>query len=155
MARRRQARAVAVRNHTQRALSVDTAGYRSPRYGRGWGPPDGSTQPHTISSRVRNMGRRREEVPEGLNEAGEAPPPYMPGSKPPSLRSDDGDLEMGDMRRPVPKQGEQPPDYGHEHTSSSSSLGQVGVSRPETAVTRSETTDVMRSETAVPRPEHS
>lgn len=61
---------------------------------------------------------------EGLNERGEAPPPYSGvGSKPPSLRSDDGwsgrcpsraesartvnrrreseDLEMGDMTRPT------------------------------------------------------
>lgn len=85
------------------------------------------------------MGRRREEVPEGLNERGEAPPPYMPGSKPPSLRS--VDVEMGDMTRPVyggtPK-GE-PPGYHHEHTSSSSSASNLRgeeVSRPETAVTR-------------------
>lgn len=80
------------------------------------------------------MGRRREEVPEGLNEAGEAPPPYMPGSKPPSLRSDDGDLEMGEMRRPVPKpkEGELPPGYGLEHGGQSSEV----VARPETAVVR-------------------
>ena len=122
------------------------------------------------------MGRRREEVPEGLNERGEAPPPYMPGSKPPSLRSDDDgwdreggdggrerDVEMGDMRRPVPKDGEQPPGYGYAHghgnaygssSSSASDLRGQGVggevTRPEPAVTRPEPA-ITRPESPVTR----
>lgn len=88
-------------------------------------------------------GAPRADRVEGLNERGEAPPPYVPGMKPPSLRSTDGvaapipsaeageDVELGDMRRePVP----QPPGYDeHAHD------GRFPpVQRPATAITANE-----------------
>lgn len=80
---------------------------------------------------------------EGLNERGEAPPPYMPGSKPPSIRTEE-------LRRPSTSdshmQGQivelrrmsaaaSPPEY---HEDFRESGGPAGVTRPDTAVTASE-----------------
>jgi len=76
---------------------------------------------------------------EGLDERGEAPPPYVPGSKPPSIRSADGvpaaqnaahvegeGVELGDMSRIL---APQPPDY-NENVEADANLR-----RPETAIT--------------------
>lgn len=80
---------------------------------------------------------------EGLDERGEAPPPYVPGSKPPSIRTED-------LRRPSTSnshmQGQtvelrrmsaaaNPPEY-HENVRESEEP--AGVTRPDTAVTASE-----------------
>lgn len=82
---------------------------------------------------------------EGLNERGEAPPPYVPGTKPPSLRSNDGvavpspagdadeDVELGDMRRENVSPP-QPPGYD-QHAND----GRFApVQRPATAITANE-----------------
>lgn len=42
--------------------------------------------------------RTREVRVEGLNERGEAPPPYIPGTKPPSLRSRGSSSDLGTAR---------------------------------------------------------
>jgi hypothetical protein len=87
---------------------------------------------------------------EGLNERGEAPPPYVPGTKPPSLRSTDrvavpvpgseesGDVELGDMTRPVPPP--QPPGYNEHAQDERANDGRFPpvVQRPATAVTANE-----------------
>jgi len=93
----------------------------------------------------------RDDVEEGLDERGEAPPPYVPGSKPPSIRS-------GDAARPSRSSGNRggeavelrtmartadgPPGY-HEHPIVASD-GDVGIARPDTAVTASERFGSMR-----------
>jgi len=85
---------------------------------------------------------------EGLDERGEAPPPYVPGTKPPSIRSGNevlapntgagagGDVELGDMSGPPVHQ---PPDY-NDHVDEAD----LGVRRPDTMITASERFSSMR-----------
>lgn len=87
-------------------------------------------------------------------ERGEAPPPYVPGSKPPSLHSNDGlsraesgrsvnrrpsserDVELGDMTRPVyaPPAYHDPP--GSAMREGASEGGGEGITRPNAVITR-------------------
>ncbi|KAF4631956.1 hypothetical protein G7Y89_g6172 [Cudoniella acicularis] len=90
--RRKKRKAALLRRNSQRALAQDVAGFRT-RFGRprnynGFGFGLGA-----------GAGNRVEEREEGLDERGEAPPPYVPGSKPPSLRS--VDVVGADMRRSI------------------------------------------------------
>jgi hypothetical protein len=99
------------------------------RTGLGW--PTSTTQ------------RNRSDVEEGLDERGEAPPPYVPGTKPPSLRSVEREMRPStssehSVRESVelwPMNGnvEHPPGYNEN-----SSEINVGITRPDTAVTVSE-----------------
>ena len=91
---------------------------------------------------IHGVGERED----GLDERGEAPPPYVPGSKPPSLRSTDGrrprtnhepsvgeDVELRRMSRGA----NGPPGY-HEHVGLDLDNSTAGVTKPNTAVTASE-----------------
>jgi hypothetical protein len=124
-----------MRSNSQRALARDVEGFR--RFGRtmgrtGLGWPTSTTQ------------RNRNDVEEGLDERGEAPPPYVPGTKPPSLRSVDRErrdstnsehvLEEAVELRHLSGGAEHPPGY-HEHLASESG---AGITRPDTAVTAPE-----------------
>ncbi|KAE9375559.1 hypothetical protein N431DRAFT_333898 [Stipitochalara longipes BDJ] len=125
-----------MRSNSQRALARDVEGFR--RYGRtrgrtGLGWPTSTAQ------------RNRSDVEEGLDDRGEAPPPYVPGTKPPSLRSvererrsstssghDTGEaVELG----PVSGEVERPPGYHEQHPTPENA---AGIARPDTVVTASE-----------------
>jgi hypothetical protein len=133
ISRRKKRKAAQLRSHGQRALARDVEGFRA-RLGRGW-PGAGNASVNTIDGRD-----------EGLDERGEAPPPYVPGSRPPSLRSrhearpspgsentPGGELElrnMNDIRAP-----KEPPGY-HEHETGSEV--DIAIARPDAAITASE-----------------
>jgi hypothetical protein len=117
-----------MRSHGQHALARDVEGWRS-RFGVG--------RAGRSSSALHDTGRE-----EGLDERGEAPPPYVPGSKPPSIRTGDGrrpsvstrqvgaeDVEMGHVSR----DGNGPPGY-HEHTDLGSEEDIANIRRPTTAI---------------------
>lgn len=121
--KRRKQKAALMRFQGQRALARDVEGWRG-RFGVG-----------------RAGGTSRSIRQEGLDERGEAPPPYVPGSKPPSIRTTDGrrpsttvrsvgveDVEMGDMRR----DDNAPPDY--EETNPSHDTDIADIRRPVTAI---------------------
>jgi hypothetical protein len=76
-----------LRSRSQRALARDVEGFRQ-RFGIGrTGVLFHGTHTRTRSAAV-----------EGLDDRGEAPPPYVPGSKPPSIRSTDGVIPLaGDL----------------------------------------------------------
>jgi hypothetical protein len=81
---------------------------------------------------------------DGLNERGEAPPPYVPGSKPPSLGSEE-------LRRPSTSASSHlhaepvelsnlrpsPPGY-NEHASQRSADGSTDITRPGPVIIASE-----------------
>ncbi|KAH8796663.1 hypothetical protein BGZ57DRAFT_864507 [Hyaloscypha finlandica] len=124
-----------MRSNSQRALARDVEGFR--RFGRTMGR-SGLGWPTSTTQRIRS------DVEEGLNERGEAPPPYVPGTKPPSLRSVERERRESSSSehivgeavelRPLSKDVEHPPGY-HEHPTSEAG---TGVARPDTAVTASE-----------------
>jgi hypothetical protein len=132
ISRRKKRKAAQLRSHGQRALARDVEGFRA-RLGRGW-PGTGNAGVNT-----------RDERDDGLDERGEAPPPYVPGSRPPSLRSGDevrpslgsenrmgNEVElrnMNDTRAP-----KEPPGY-HENTGSETD---PAIARPATSITASE-----------------
>jgi hypothetical protein len=75
---RKKRKAGLIRRSTQRALATDVEGFRG-RFGRG-----------IVGIPYRSNNRTRSEMEEGLDERGEAPPPYVRGSKPPSIRTAGG-----------------------------------------------------------------
>jgi hypothetical protein len=120
-----------MRSQSQRALARDVEGWRTRfRAGRG------------------NGTGREEEREEGLDERGEAPPPYAPGSKPPSIRS-----ERRSMNGPSGNSGEEvelrsmdtvnnPPGY---HEAARGGMEEDDdITRPRTAVMASERFASMR-----------
>lgn len=104
-----------MRSQSQRALARDVEGFRN-RFGNLRGRAGAS---------IYGSGARSDRE-EGLDERGEAPPPYVPGSKPPSVRNGDG-VELGDMSR---ESMHQPPGY-NEHMEE----GDLSVRRPDAVVT--------------------
>lgn len=93
--KRKKRKAALLRNNSQRALAQDVAGFRQ-RFGR---PRPYNGFGFGLGTGDRNRQIAREE---GLDERGEAPPPYIPGSKPPSLRSIDlGDSPADDFTRTI------------------------------------------------------
>jgi hypothetical protein len=139
--RRKRRKAAIMRSNSQRALARDVEGFRTRLRGRtGLGWNNGPTQ------------RNRSDLEEGLDERGEAPPPYVPGTKPPSLRSVEGvrrpstssEHRVGEAveLRPMSRDVEHPPGY-HEHQDLASG-GDVGIARPDTAVTASDRFGSMR-----------
>jgi hypothetical protein len=126
--RRRKQKAALIRSQGQLALARDIEGWRG-HFGVGR-----ITRSSHISDRE-----------EGLDERGEAPPPYVHGSKPPSIRTIEGrrprttsrhtgtgDVELGDMSR----HGNDPPAY--EQTTLGHNVDVVDIRRPEAAVTASD-----------------
>jgi hypothetical protein len=124
-----------MRSNSQRALARDVEGFRTRLRGRtGLGWNNEPTQ------------RNRSDLEGGLDERGEAPPPYVPGTKPPSLRSMDGmgrpstssERRVGGAveLRPMGGDAEHPPGYYERQDLAPG--GNVGVARPDTAVTASE-----------------
>lgn len=75
---RKKRKAALIRSHSQRALARDVDGFRS-RFGI-----------YRQAAYRPSNNRSRSETEEGLDERGEAPPPYVPGTKPPSIRTIDG-----------------------------------------------------------------
>jgi hypothetical protein len=132
--RRKKRKAALLRYHGQHALARDVEGWRN-RFGVG--RAGGSSNTLHGNGRV-----------EGLNERGEAPPPYVPGSKPPSIRSGDGrrpssssghtgmqDVELRNIGRNG--NGVGPPGY-HEHTTLGNGDDTSDIRRPNPAVTASD-----------------
>jgi hypothetical protein len=78
--RRKKQKAALLRSQSQRALATDVAGFRA-RFGNRPGRTNGGSY---------GGGRPRLGRVEGLDERGEAPPPYVPGAKPPSIGSAEG-----------------------------------------------------------------
>lgn len=76
---RKRRKAALIRSGSQRALARDVAGFRS-RFGIGG----------TSETAYRSSTRTLSETEDGLNERGEPPPPYVPATKPPSVRTTDG-----------------------------------------------------------------
>ncbi|EKD16995.1 uncharacterized protein L3040_000474 [Drepanopeziza brunnea f. sp. 'multigermtubi'] len=153
--KRRKQKAATVRLNSRAALARDVEGYRA-RFGIGRA---GMRRAHAGGMR---MGVAPPERTEGLNEEGEAPPPYNPGSKPPSVRSTDGvreggrarEVEMQDIQDVTrPRRG--PPGY-HEPTSAGSGLdgtateGDGVVVRPAAAVTAGPRAVSIRSFRSIP-----
>ena len=113
-----------MRSQSQRALSRDVEGWRT-RFRAG-------------------LGNNR--ALEGLDERGEAPPPYAPGSKPPSIRTHDertssdiggqeGEGEAVELRGVSGVHN--PPGY-HEAANGTGEEDVGDIARPRTAVTASE-----------------
>lgn len=75
---RKKRKAALIRSRSQRALARDVEGFRS-RFGI-----------YRQAAYRANNNRPRSDTEEGLDERGEAPPPYVPGTKPPSIRTTDG-----------------------------------------------------------------
>ncbi|KAK0102415.1 hypothetical protein ONS95_006035 [Cadophora gregata] len=127
--KRKKQKAAIMRSNSQRALAEDVEGLRN-RFGMGRGAMRRAHAGGLGSGEGRGAAWLDERT-EGLNERGEAPPPYRPGSKPPSLRSNDGvavmevsgdsrpgsgqPVEMNTIERPTPTLGQDPPGY-HEET---------------------------------------
>jgi len=116
-----------IRSQSQRALARDVEGWRT-RFRAGLG----------------NNTMREDEREEGLDERGEAPPPYALGSKPPSITSHEresihgiGEVELRRM-----SVGHNPPGYHEAAIRGEENSG--GVTRPRTAVTVSERFGSMR-----------
>lgn len=121
--KRKKQKAAIMRSNSQRALAQDVEGLRT-RIGRGTGSlrrphPGGSGEVRQMRPDYRTEGL-------GLNERGEAPPPYKPGARPPSiggsidgsgsgveetesLQARDGGTEMNPITNLA---GQEPPDYG-------------------------------------------
>jgi hypothetical protein len=131
LGRRKRRKTALMQSHGRRALARDVEGWRSRL---GVGRPSASS--HTIGRAARE---------DGLDDRGEAPPPYVPRSKSPSIRSQE-------LRRPTTSlshaQGEvielagvhgdaNPPGY-HEHMNCWSGRNSVEITRPDMAVTASE-----------------
>ncbi|EPE30678.1 hypothetical protein GLAREA_03645 [Glarea lozoyensis ATCC 20868] len=139
--KRKKQKAALMRRNSQRALAQDVAGFNLRSRG----------------GRARNNGRgfwngtrREEDRVEGLDERGEAPPPYVPGGKPPSIRAVSESVDLADARDPHGAFGGSvelstlpsglrsnadppPPDY-HEHGSGGSE--DIGdITRPAPAFT--------------------
>lgn len=118
MGRRRRRKAALMRSHGQTALARDVAGFR--RFGRSTGGRHG-----------------REHREDGLDERGEAPPPYVEGGKPPSISagvegsgSAGAAVELQTLSRAASGSGgvHEPPGY-HEHLGS-----EADMARPTAAV---------------------
>ena len=145
--RQKKRKAALIHNRGQRALARDVEGWRS-RFGMGRGG--------LYSTNLHDTGPE-----EGLNERGEAPPPYVPGSKPPSIRSEE-------LRRPSTAASSHmhaetvelsnmglnssPPVY-NEHLNRASENRSTDIIRPEAALTASERhTSLRRSASTVSSP---
>ena len=125
-----------MRSNSQRALARDIEGFG--RFGRTMGRTGLGWPPSTTQ-------RNRGDIEEGLDERGEAPPPYVPGTKPPSLRdvemerrpSSSSEHSVGEAVELQPMNGEveHPPGY-NEHSPPENN---AGIARPDMAVTASET----------------
>ncbi|ESZ94438.1 hypothetical protein SBOR_5156 [Sclerotinia borealis F-4128] len=83
--RRRKRKAELLRNNGRTALARDVQTFADFR--TRFGPRRGGSR--VMGMTMGSTGVHRE-TPEGLDERGEAPPAYVEGGKPPSLRSDDG-----------------------------------------------------------------
>ena len=126
-------KAALLQSHGQTALARDVEGFRS-RFG--------IRRIGVNGNGIHGVGEREL----GLNERGEAPPPYVPRSKPPSIRSTDGreantshgssigeEVELGRISTGMSR----PPVY-HEHIGLDSEGIVVGVTSPEAVVTAPE-----------------
>ena len=99
-----------------------------------------------------------DERAEGLDERGEAPPPYAPGSKPPSIRSADerrastraGSVEEEEAVELARMSGEtnNPPIY-HNHATQGPEDGVPQVTSPPVALNRSGSMRISSSSTEV------
>ncbi|KAG4435246.1 hypothetical protein IFR05_009279 [Cadophora sp. M221] len=154
--KRKKQKAQILRSHSQRALAQDVEGLRN-RFGMGRG-----AMRRAHAGGGAGEVQRIDERTEGLNERGEAPPPYNPGSKPPSIRSDDGvAVREVDVSRPGTRDGQMvelntiepqrqdPPGY-HEEANRNTNMNNVGdeswadldMARPAPAVTAPPRRDV-------------
>ena len=129
--RRKKRKAALIQTRGQRELARDVEGWRA-RWGVG--------RVGIYNSNIHETG-----VEDGLNERGEAPPPYVPGSKPPSISSDE-------LRRPSTAASSHlhtepvelsnmgaassPPGY-NEHFNRASENGLGDITRPGPVITAS------------------
>lgn len=147
LGRRKRRKAALLQSHSHRALAQDVAGFRT-RLGRAW-----NYNGFGFGLGGSDNGNRQGETIEGLDERGMAPPPYVPASKPPSLRSEEGirgstsrtssetlereGLELGRLDTASDRSRmSDPPGYdGHvgSHVDSSAQ-----ITRPDTAVLASD-----------------
>ena len=105
--RRRRRKVVRLQGNRQDALTQDLEGWNG---GRRWGHGRWRSEPRV----------------EGLNDRGEAPPPYVP-ERPAATHAEDGGIER---ERPIPLQDiQKPPDYEESPMSSSEEPGMRPSSR--------------------------
>lgn len=121
---RKRQKAAINRSRSQRALARDMESFRA-RFGMG-----------RTGGALYGTHTGRSDPEEGLDERGEAPPPYVPGSKPPSIRTADGLEELdgrplgeGEAGEPVELQNlsvtlpSKPPDYNQHLVTETDALG--------------------------------
>jgi len=138
--RQRKRRAALLRSNGQYALARDIEGWRGnwTEFGNWRHGPQGVPSTATARDGILGVGDR-----EGLNERGEAPPPYIHEDKPPSIRQGDGASRVGT----VGNNGTEPieltqmqPNYrrppGYEENTGTDG-GPVTVTRPAAALTTS------------------
>jgi hypothetical protein len=137
--RRSRRKAALLRSNGRYALTRDVEGWRG-RFGVARGTGNGNN--------IHDTGTE-----EGLDERGEAPPPYAPGTKPPSIRTNDG-RRQGTNSRHVGTEGveledfsirdeRRPPGYG-EHTYLSLGEDVANLRRPDPVITVSDNLGSMR-----------
>lgn len=157
------------RSSSQRALASDVEGFRS-RFNFGGGAGAFGMGGATYRGMPRTRTRRGagEGEVEGLDERGEAPPPYVEGQKPPSIRESRSDglpegeeVEMRDLGHEPPSydelrgHGEVVPTPASAHVAGSTVAPLTEMTRTSDAVERSTSTEVARPPTAVTAPERS
>ncbi|KAL2071302.1 hypothetical protein VTL71DRAFT_12537 [Oculimacula yallundae] len=148
LGKRKKQKAALMRRNSQRALAEDMEGLRD-RFGMGRG---GMRRAHAGGGGS-DARRGRMEGLEGLNDVGEAPPPYRPASKPPSLRSGDAVgvreiersetregqvVEMNTMSTEAAMTRQDPPGYGHDMSANGGGNARwedMDMARPAPAVT--------------------
>ncbi|CZT02821.1 uncharacterized protein RAG0_09823 [Rhynchosporium agropyri] len=136
--KRKKQKAALMRSNSQRALAEDVEGLRN-RFGMGRGAMRRAH--HGVAGGAGDERQRNELRAEGLDERGEAPPPYNAGSKPPSLRSGEG-VDVRQFERGtghvvemsgLPSARQDPPGYGQEtgvNGSGSGSWSELDMARP-------------------------
>lgn len=136
--KRRKQKALLMRSNSQAALARDVEGLRHSRVG--------GTRAALRRVHIGAGAHTGPERTEGLDERGEAPPPYNAGSKPPSIHAGDGVREVEPSRTREGPQGVEmnrmasprhdPPGYQDEATNNDGGFREVdlGMARPTAAV---------------------
>lgn len=148
--RQKKRKAALIQSNGQRALARDIESWRS-RLGVGRA---GFGRSGLYNSHIHGI-----RAEDGLNERGEAPPPYVPGSKPPSISSDElqrpstaasSHLQTEPAEMAHMSEISRPPGY-NERFQQGPGDGSAEVTRPTPALTASERHSSVRRSTSSTR----